>query len=112
MTDSDTWVGVFFELSSARVFDGWLEVPALRRMSVHKKVCCERSILQYESGAFRDYLRSLLSGAMGDYPRHSFSSFATLSLNPLGLHSGASKANGNIKISDEYIDVVYMLSLL
>jgi len=38
VTDSDTWVGVFIDLPSARVFDGWLEVHALRQVSVHKKV--------------------------------------------------------------------------
>jgi len=75
VTDSDTWVGLFFDLPSARVFDGWLEVRALRQVSVHKKVCCESYILQCESGAFRDYLCSLLSGARGDYTRQSLSSF-------------------------------------
>jgi len=112
VTDSDTWVGVFFDLPSARVFDGWLEVRALRQVSVHKKVRCERYILQCESGAFRDYLHSLLSGATGDYTRQSLSSFSALSVHPLGLRSGASKVNGNIKIAHEYIDVVYLLSLL
>ena len=81
-------------------------------MSVHKRVHCERDILQCESGVFRDYLRSVLSGATGDYTRQSLSSFSALSVNPLGLRSGASKANENIKIADEYRDVVYLLSLL
>jgi len=112
VTDSNTWVGVFFDLPSARVFDGWLEVRALRPVSVQKKVCCERSILQYESGAFRDYLRSLLSKATGHYRLKSLSSFSTVSVNPSGLRSGVSKANGNIKIAHEYIEVVYLLSLL
>jgi len=112
VTDSDTWVGVFFDLPSARVFDGWLEVRALRKVSVNKKVRCKRDILQSESGAFRDYLRSLLSEATGDYTRQSPSSFSALSVNPRGLRSGASKANGNIKIAHQYIAVVYLLSLL
>jgi len=42
VTDSDTWVGVFFDLHSARVFDGWLEVRGLRQLSIHRKVRCER----------------------------------------------------------------------
>ena len=46
VTDSDTWVVVFFHLPSVRVFDGWLEVRALRLVSVNKKVRCERYILQ------------------------------------------------------------------
>jgi len=112
VTDSDTWVGVFFDLLSARVFDGWLEVCALRQVSVDKKVCCDRYILQCESGAFHDYLRSLLSGARGDYMCQSLSSFSAHSVNPLGLYSGASKSNGNIKGVHEYIDVVYLLSHL
>jgi len=112
VTDSDTWVGVFFDLHSARVFDGWLEVRALRQVSVHKEVRCERFILQCESRAFCNYLHSLLSGETGDYTWHSLSSFSALSVNPLGLRSWASKANGNIKIAQEYIDVVYLLSLL
>jgi len=41
VTDSDTWVGVFLDLPSARVFDGWLKVLALRQVSVLKKVRCE-----------------------------------------------------------------------
>jgi len=45
VTDSDTWVGASFDLPSARVFDGWLEVRALRQVSVHKKVPRERYIL-------------------------------------------------------------------
>jgi len=49
---------------------------------------------------------------MGNYTRQSLSSFSALSVNPLGLRSGASKANGNLKIAHEYIDVVYLLSLL
>jgi len=105
-------VGVFFDLPSARVFDGWLEVCALRQVSVHKEVRSERYILQCESGAFRDYLRSLLSRATGDYTRQSLSAFSALRVNPLELRSGASQANGNIKIAHEYIDVVYLLSLL
>jgi len=108
VTDSDTWVGVFFDLPSARVFDGWLEVRALRQVSVHKKVRCERYILESDSGAFRDYLRSLLSGATGDYTGQSLSSFSALSVNPLGLPSGASKAKGNIKICSR----IYRRSLL
>jgi len=112
VTDCDTWVGVFFDLPSARACDSWLEVRTLRQVSVHKKVRCECYILQCASGAFRDYLRSLLSGAMGDDTRQSLSSFSTLSVNPLGLRSGASKANGNIKIAHDYIEVVYLLSLL
>jgi len=110
--DSDTWVGVFFDLPSARVFDSWLEVRALCQVSVHRKVCWEGYILQCKSGAFRDYLHSLLSGAMSDYTRPSLSSFSALSVNPLGMRSGASKANGKIKIVQEYIDPVYLLSLL
>jgi len=112
VTDSDNWVGVFFDLLSARVFDGWLEVRGLCQVSVHKKVRCEGFILQCETCAFRDYLRSLLSGATGDYTRQSHSSFSALSVNPLGLRSGVSKANGNIKIAYEYIDIVYLLYLL
>jgi len=69
VTHSDTGVGVFFNLPSARVFDGWLKVRALRQVSVYKKVRCERYILQCESGAFRDYIRSLLSGETGNYTR-------------------------------------------
>jgi len=76
VTDSDTWVGVFFNPPSARVFDSWLEVRALRQESVHKKVRCKRYILQCESGAFRDYLRSPLSRATGDYMRQCLSSFS------------------------------------
>jgi len=112
VTDSDRWVRVFFGLPSARVFDGWLEVRALRQVSVHKKVRCERSILQCESGAFRDYLYSLLSAVTGDYPWHSLCSLSALSVNPLGLRSGACKVDGNIKIAHEYIDIVYLLSLV
>ena len=112
MTDSDTWVVVFFDPPSARVFESWLEVRTLREMSVHKKVHYERYILQSESGAFCDYLRSLLRGVTGNYTRQSLSRFSALSVNPMGLRSGASKANGNIKIAHEYIDVVYLLSLL
>jgi len=88
VTDSDTWVGVSFDLPSARVFDGWLEVRALCQLSVHKKVLCKRNILQCESGACGDYLGSLLSGPTGDYTRLSLSSFSALSVNPLGLRSG------------------------
>jgi len=55
VSDSDTWVGVFLDLPSARVFDGRLEVRALRPRSFHKKVRCEGYILQCKSGAFRDY---------------------------------------------------------
>ena len=112
MTDSDTWVVFFFDLPSARVFEGWLEVRALRQVSGQKKVRCERYILQCESRPFCDYLSSLLSGAMRDYMRHSRSSFSALSVNPLGRRSGASTANGNIKSAQEYIEVVYLLSLL
>ena len=64
------------------------------------------------SRAFRDYLRSLVSRATGDYTRQGLSSFSALSVRPLGLRSGMSKANGTIKIAHEYIDVVYLLSLL
>jgi len=112
LTHSDTWVGVFLDLPNARVFDGWLEVRPLRQVSVHQKVRCEHYILQCESGTFRDWLRCLLSGAMGDYTLPSPSSFSALPVNPLGLRSGASKVNGNIKIAHQYIDVVYFLSLL
>jgi len=112
MTDSDTWMRVFFDLPSARGFHWWLEVRALSQVSVYKKVRCERNILQCESGACYDYLRSLRSGATGDYTRQSLSSFSALSVNPLWLCSGASKANGKIKIAHEYIHVVYLLSLL
>jgi len=42
VTDSDTWVGVFFDLPSGRGFNDWLEVRVLRQVSVHKKVVCER----------------------------------------------------------------------
>jgi len=62
VTDSDTWVGVFFDLPSAQLFDGWREVRPLRQVSVHKKVHCERYILECASGTFRDYLPSLGSG--------------------------------------------------
>jgi len=96
VTDSDTWVGVFFDLRSARVFDGWLEVRPLRHVSVHKKVRCEPYILLCKSGALCNYIGSLLRGGMGDYTRQSLSSFSALSVNPLGLHSGAYKANGNL----------------
>ena len=96
MIDSNTWVGVLFDLPSARVFDSWFEVRALCQVSVHQRVRCERYILPCESGAFSDYLRSLLSRATGDYMWHSLSWFSALSINPLGLHSVASKANGNI----------------
>jgi len=106
VTDSNTWVGVLFDLPSARVFDGGLEVCALRQISVNKKVRCERYILQCESDTFHNYLRSLLSGVTGDPMRHSLSSFSALSVNPRGLHSGASKVNGNSKIAHEYIDLV------
>jgi len=92
-------MGVFSDLPSAGVLDCWLEVRALRQVSVNKKVRCARYILQSESGAFRDYLRSLLSEATGAYTRQSLSSFSALSVNPRGLRSGASKANGNIKIA-------------
>jgi len=30
VTDPDTWVGLLFDLASARVLDGWLEVRTLR----------------------------------------------------------------------------------
>ena len=112
MRDSDPWVGGCFVLPSAQVFNGWLELPALPQVSVHKKVCCERYILQCESGAFRDYLRSIFSGATGHYMRQSLSLFSTRRLNPLGLRSGASKAHGHIKIAHEYIGVVHLLSFL
>jgi len=112
VTDCDTGVGVSFDLPSARVFDGWLEVRALRQVSVHKKVRCERYMLKCESGASGDYLGTLLSRPTGDPRRQSLSSFSALSVNPLGLRSGTSKANGNIKIAHEYIAVVYLLSLL
>jgi len=98
VTDSDTWVGVFFNLASARVFDGRLEVRALCQVSVHKKVRCERYILQCESGAFSDYLRSLLSGVTGDYTWQSLSSFSALSLNPLGLRSGRLRPMETLKL--------------
>jgi hypothetical protein len=52
VTDSDSWVDVSFELPSARVFDGWLKVRALRPVSVHKKVCCQRHILQLRISCF------------------------------------------------------------
>ena len=81
---------------------------ALRRVSVHTKVGCER----YESDAFCDYLRSLLSRATGHYTRQRLSWFSALSVNPLGLHSRMSKANGNIKIAGKCMGVVYLLSLL
>jgi len=112
VTDSDTWVGVFFDVPSARVFNGWHEVPAFRQVSVDQKVRCECYILHCESGAFCDYLRSLLSRVTGNYTRQSLSSFSTLSVNPRGLHSGASTANRNIKIAHQYIAVVYLLCLL
>ena len=112
VTDSNTWVGAFFDLPSARVFDGWLQVHVLCQMSVHKKVHCERSILQCESRGFRDYLHCLLSGATDDYRRKSISSFSAISVNHLGLRSGASKVNGNITIAHEYMDVFYFLSPL
>jgi len=52
MTEPDTWGWVFFDLLSARVFDGWLEVGGLHPVSVHNRPCCEHYILQCESGAF------------------------------------------------------------
>ena len=112
VTDSDPCVEVFVDLASPQVFDGWLAVRALRQVCVHKEVRFERYILQCKSGAFRDYLRSLRSGATGDYTQQSLSSFSALSVNPLGLRCTASKTNGNIKIAQEYIDVVYLLALL
>jgi len=112
VTDSDSWVGVFLDLPSARVFDGWLEVRMLRQVSIPKKVRYERCILQCQSGALCDYLHFLLSGATGDYTLQSLSSFCALSVNLLGLRRGASKASGNIKIANDYMDVVYILSLL
>jgi len=112
VTQSDTWVRVFFDLPRARVFDGRLKVRALGHVSVHKKVRNECHILQCESCSFRDYLCSLLSGATGDSTQQSLSSFSALSVCPVGLPSRASKANGNIKIAYEYIYVVYLLSLL
>ena len=74
---------------------------ALRHVSVHKKVRCERYILQCESGAFHDYLRSLSRRATGDYTRDSLSSFSALRAYSLGLRSGVFKANRNIKIAHE-----------
>jgi len=112
VTEADTWVRVFFDIPSARVFDGWREVRALRQVSVHKKFGCERHTLQCESGAFSDYLRSPLSAATGNDTRPSLSSFSAIRVNPLGLRSGVSEANGNIEIAYEYIDVIYLLSLL
>jgi len=99
-------VGVFFDLPSAELFNDWLELRALRQLSFYKKLRCENYILIFESGAFRDYLRSLLRGATGDYTRHILSLFSAVSINPLGRHSWVSKANGNIKIAYEYIKVV------
>ena len=93
VTDSDTSVGVLFDLPSARVFDRWLEVRPLRQVSLHKKVCCQRYILQCESDTSHDYLPSPLSRVRGDYMWLGLSSLSTLSRNPLGLRSGASKAN-------------------
>jgi len=112
LTDSYHQVGVFFDLPSARVFDGWLKVCTLCQVCVYKKVRCERYLLQCESGAFRDYISSLLSGATGDYTRRSLSSFSALKVNPLGLRSGPSKPNRNIKIAHIYRQVVYLVSLL
>jgi len=112
VTDSDTRVGVFFDILSARVFDGWLEVRALRQVSVYNKVRSERYILQWESGAFGDDLGSPLSGATGDYTQQSLSSFSRLSVHPRVLRSRASEANGNTNIAHKYSDVVYLLSLL
>jgi len=112
LTDSDTWMAVFFALPSARVFAGWLEVRAMYHLFIDKKVRCERYMLQCESGPFCDYLRSLLSGARGVYMWQSVASFSAHSGNPLGLRIGAGKANGNIKIAHKYIGVVYLLSLL
>ena len=81
---------------------------ALRRVSAHTEVCCERC----ESDAFCDYLRSLISRATGHYTRQRLSSFSALSVNPLGLRIRMSKANGNIKIARQCMGVVYLLSLL
>jgi len=55
VTHSDTWVGVFFDLPSARVFDCWLQVRAPHQVSVHEKVLCGRYIQQSASGPFCDY---------------------------------------------------------
>ena len=84
----------------------------LCQVSVQKKVHCEHHILQGTSGAFRDYLRSLLTWTTGDSMRQSLSSFSARSVNPVGVGSGASNVNGNIKIAYEYIDGVCLLSLL
>lgn len=45
VTYSDSWVEISFELPSARALDFWLEVHALRRVSVQKRVCYEGHIL-------------------------------------------------------------------
>ena len=45
VTYSDTWVEISFKLPTARVLDYWLKVRSLHRVSVQKKVCCERHIL-------------------------------------------------------------------
>jgi len=81
-------------------------------MSGHKKIHCGSYILQSESRAFGDCIRSVLSEAMRDYMRHSLSSFSALSVNPLRVSNGVSKATGNLKIAYEYIDVLYLLCLL
>jgi len=38
VTDSDTWVWVFFDLPSARVFDGWLQVRVLYQVLFTRKL--------------------------------------------------------------------------
>ena len=54
VTDSHTWVRVFFDLPSARVFDSGLEVHAIPHVSVQKKVDYLPYMLQCESCASRD----------------------------------------------------------
>jgi len=106
MTQSDTWEGVFFDVPSASGFGTWLEVRAAGQVSVHKQVRCERYIQQCQCGAFHDHLRSVLSRTTGDYTRQSLLLLSARSGNPLVVHSGASKTNGNIQIEHQYIDVV------
>jgi len=96
VTDSDTWVGVFFDLPSARLLDGRLAVRALRQVSVHKKALL--STISCNANLLLSVITYTLSSA-GRRPTlcGSLFSVSTLSIKPLGLRSGASKANGNIK---------------
>ena len=78
VTDSDTWVGVFFDLP----------VP---KSSTSGSKCARSARCLFT----RKFVLSAISCNAN-----------------LGLRSGASKANGNIKIAHEFIETVYLLSLL